>query len=302
MNIAKFPSSVKMELLNQMPPYNLFGLEGQSYEKAKVVAIPVPYDSTTSYKSGARDGPHAIIEASRNIELFDIETETDISKIGIYTTEELAPDFSSPENTVLGIKKEVGIIAEQSKIPLLIGGEHTISIGGVGALIEKNKDMSILYFDAHSDSRDSYLGAKTCHACVARRIMEMTESIYMIGVRSADRESIQKYRSNMMLMKDIKSRERKEIINTILNNLNDKVYISIDLDVLDPSEMPSVGTPEPEGMHFGELREILKGVLERKQLVGFDVVELSPIHGLIAPNYLAAKLIYLIISYSLGGV
>ncbi|MCL4374052.1 MAG: agmatinase [Candidatus Marsarchaeota archaeon] len=291
-----------MELLNQLPPYNLFGLENQTFEGAKVVAIPVPYDSTSSYKSGSKDGPHAIIEASRNIELYSEETGTDISDIGIFTTEELAPNLSSPEATVEQIKKEVSIIAEKGKVPLLIGGEHTITLGSVGALLEKENDLSILYFDAHSDSRDSYLGAKVCHASVARRLMDLTENLYMLGVRSIDKESAQKYGSKILYMKDMHNKDRKSIINTLLNSLSEKVYLSIDLDVLDPSEMPSVGTPEPDGMHFNEMKEIIKGVLERKTLVGLDVVELNPIPGLVAPNYLAAKLIYMILSYSFGGV
>ncbi|MGC8651946.1 MAG: agmatinase [Candidatus Micrarchaeia archaeon] len=291
-----------MELLNQMPPYNLFGLENQTYEGAKVITIPVPYDSTSSYRSGSREGPHAIIEASRNLELYNEETGSDIRKIGIFTTEELAPDLTSPESMVKRIKKEVSIVAEQSKVPLLLGGEHTITLGSVSALLEKDRGISVLYFDAHSDTRDTYLGAKVCHACVARRIMDLTESVYIIGVRSVDTESAQKYRSKMLYMKDIHDKDRKEMIDTILNTLGEKVYISIDLDVLDPSEMPSVGTPEPDGLHFNELKEIIKGVLERKTLVGLDAVELNPIPGLIAPNYLAAKLIYFVISYAFGGV
>jgi agmatinase len=291
-----------MELLNQMPPYNLFGLEYQTYEKSKIVVLPVPYDSTSSYKSGSKDGPHAIIEASRNIELFNEETNSSINNIGIFTTDELAPDFSAPENMVDRIKKEVSIIIGDSKIPLLLGGEHTIAIGSISALLEKNKDMSILYFDAHSDSRDSYLGAKTCHACVSRRIMDLTDNIYMLGIRSIDEQSAKKYTSKILYMKDIYNKDRSDIINSILNNLDEKVYISIDLDVLDPSEMPSVGTPEPGGMHFNELKDILKGVLERKTIVGLDVTELNPIPGIIAPNYLAAKLIYFILSYSFGGL
>src|SRR5271155_2540957 len=118
-----------MKILNSTAPYNLFGLKEQDYDNAKVVAVPVPYDSTTTYRSGTRDGPHALIEASRNIELYNEELDTDISKIGIYTTEEIAPDFSSPENMVKRIESEITPILDDKKIPILIGGEHTISIG-----------------------------------------------------------------------------------------------------------------------------------------------------------------------------
>ncbi|MGC8687710.1 MAG: agmatinase [Candidatus Micrarchaeia archaeon] len=291
-----------MELLNQMPPYNLFGLEKQSYENAKVVAIPVPYDSTSSYKSGSKEGPHAIIEASRNIELYSEETEQDISNIGIYTTEELAPDFGSPDGMVDRIKKEVSIIAGDGKVPLLLGGEHTITIGSVAALLERYKDMSIIYFDAHSDSRESYMGAKVCHACVAKRIMDMTDNIQLLGVRSIDQESAKKYAGKILYMKDMRKQQVSQIIEDLQNNTGQNVYVTIDLDVLDPSEMPSVGTPEPDGMKYSMLVEILRGLLKSKKLVGMDVVELNPIPGLIAPNYLAAKLIYMALSYSFGGV
>jgi agmatinase len=291
-----------MELLNQMPPYNLFGLEKQSYENAKVVVIPVPYDSTSSYKSGSKDGPHAIIDASRNIELYNEETEQDISNIGIYTTDELAPDFGSPEGMVERIKKEASIIVNDGKVPLLLGGEHTISIGNVSALLERYKDMSIIYFDAHSDSRDIYMGAKVCHACVARRIMDLTDNIQLIGVRSIDQESARKYAGKILYMKDMHKQQISQIIEDLQNNTSQNVYISIDLDVLDPSEMPSVGTPEPDGMKYSMLVDLLRGVLKSKKLAGMDVVELNPIPGIIAPNYLAAKLIYMALSYSFGGV
>jgi agmatinase len=286
-----------MRILNATSPYNLFGLEGQDYDSARIVAVPVPYDSTTSYQAGTRNGPGAIIEASRNLELYSEELGKDISKAGIFTTEELAPDYSSPENMVGRIEKETAIICNDSKIPLLLGGEHTISLGAIRALAKKEKEFSVLHFDAHSDSRDEFMGTRYSHVCVMARVREVCKSCYSVGVRSTDEASARKYK-DIMYMKDMHAKSCKQISDMIVRSTKKRIYLSIDLDVLDPSEMPSVGTPEPDGMRFRELKEILKSVLEDKQLLGMDLVELAPIPGFTAPNYLAAKLAYVIVGYA----
>jgi agmatinase len=281
-----------MKILNTTPPYNLFGLEEQNYKTSKVVAIPIPYDSTVTYKSGARDGPRAIIEASRNMELYSEEFNGDISKAGIYTTEELAPDFSSPEKTVERIEKEVGLVLDDGKLPLLIGGEHTVALGSIKALASRNKKFTVIHFDAHSDSRDELFGTKYCHACVAARARELADSCYSVGVRSIDEQSAKKYPDSILYMKDMQNMSTQDIINAIRVNTLKDIYITVDLDVLDPSEMPSVGTPEPNGLTYSKLKDILRGSMMAKDVLGIDFTELSPIPGLIAPNYLAAKLIY----------
>lgn len=285
-----------MQILNSFPPYNLFGLEDQDYKKAKVVAIPVPYDSTTTYRAGTRDGPRALIEASRNMELYSEELGKDISKLGIYTTDEIAPDFSSPENMVKRIESEVKPILDDKKIPLLIGGEHTISLGSLRPIAKSNKKLTFLHFDAHSDSRDSFMGTKYCHACVVARAAEIC-STYSVGVRSID-EGSAKNSKNILYMRDMHDMDVKGIVRSILANTNESIYLSVDLDVLDSSEMPSVGTPEPDGLHFHQLKEIIKEVTRKRNVLGLDFVELNPIHGFTAPNYLAAKLAYLTIGYS----
>jgi agmatinase len=286
-----------MKILNSLPPYNLFGLEEQDYYKAKVVAVPVPYDSTTTYKSGTRDGPRALIEASRNIELYSEETGTDISKIGIYTTEEIAPDFGSPEKMVKRIESEIQPILDDKKMPLLIGGEHSITLGSLRPIAQSNKKMSFLHFDAHSDSRDTFMGSKFCHACIAARAAELC-STYSVGIRSIDEESAKKSSKEILYMKQIHKMNAQQIIKSIVANTEKNIYLSVDLDVLDSSEMPSVGTPEPDGLSFFELKEIIKGVSAKKNILGMDFVELNPIPGFVAPNYLAAKLIYLSLGYA----
>ncbi|HUY70555.1 MAG TPA: agmatinase [Candidatus Baltobacteraceae bacterium] len=286
-----------MKLLNALPPYNMFGLEDQDYKKARVVIVPVPYDSTSTYKAGSREGPHAMIEASRTVELYSEELGKDISgKVGIYTTDELAPDYSSPDNMVKRIEGEVKVILNDKKIPVLIGGEHTISVGSISALSKVSKSFSVLQFDAHSDSRESYQGSRYCHACVMARARELCRSTYSVGIRSME-EGADK-RKDVLTMMKMHGMTREKIIKTILDNTEDNIYLTIDLDVLDSSEMPSTGTPEPDGMRFHELKEILRAVLKKKKVIGMDIVELNPIPGFVAPNYLAAKLLYLTLGFA----
>jgi agmatinase len=291
---------VLMKMLHQMPPYNLFGIFDQDYKSAKVAVLPVPYDSTTTYKSGARDGPHAIIEASRSIEFFSEELEKDVTKIGIFTMEELEPNYNSPKETVDRIEKEVGILLEDGKLPVLLGGEHSIAMGSISATSKKyGKDnFSVIHFDAHSDSRDEYMGSRYCHACVMARARESCSSCISIGVRSTDEEGFRKYAGDTIYRKDMHGKSPKDIAADIIKRTRRKVYITIDLDVIDPALIPSTGTPEPDGLNFYEITQILKELLSRKELVGLDFNEFSPIAGLYAPNYLVAKLIYLSLGYN----
>lgn len=286
-----------MEPLNTLPKYNLFGLDEIDYANAKVVALPVPYDSTTSYQSGARYGPHAIIAASRNLELYSYEVGADISKIGIYTTDELAPDFSSPENMISRIEKEVGLILSDKKLPLLLGGEHTITIGALRAFKSIGADISIVQLDAHTDSRDNLFGSKYMHATVMARAKEMFENIVQVGIRSIDENYAKHANMERIFFADSLHEDIDNAINAINELTTENIYLTIDLDVLDPSIMPSVGTPEPNGLSFDETIKIIKGLAGEKKLAGLDLVELSPIPNLEAPNFTAAKLAYLALGY-----
>ncbi|MEM0154445.1 MAG: agmatinase [Methanothrix sp.] len=290
-----------MQILNAAEPYNLFGLEGQTYEKAGFVAMPIPYDSTVSYGTGSRDGPDAIIKASRHIELYSDELGFSPADAGIYTLEPLEPDVSGPEAMVNRIAKEVALISDDGKIPILLGGEHTIAIGAVKALAKSGSDFSVLHFDAHSDSRDEFMNSKYSHACVMARIKEMCKSTYSIGVRSIDEQGHSKYSKDILYMKDMRTMADVEIVKSISNRIKKNVYITIDLDVIDPSEMPSVGTPEPGGMSYISLMNILYGVLKGRRLVGADISELAPIPSMRAPDYLAAKLAYGLIGSAVIG-
>ncbi len=287
-----------MKLLSAMPPYNLFGVENPDFKDAKIAVLPIPYDSTVTYKSGAREGPHAIIDASRNMELYSEELKGDTTSLGIYTLEELAPSSNSPEETVNMIQKEVSNILDAGKVPLVLGGEHTVAIGSIRAVAEREKNMSVLHFDAHSDHRDSYMFSRYNHACVMARAREACPSCFSVGIRSIDQEGAEKYGKDILYRKDMHNMNLDKVIETILERTKENIYLTIDLDVLDPREMPSVGTPEPDGLGFYELTYILKGVLAKRKLLGMDLNELCPIPGMIAPNYLAAKLAYLTLGYA----
>lgn len=287
--------------LSQMPKHNLFGIDEQDYESARVAVLPVPYDATTTYKSGAREGPDAIINASRNIELYSYELARDISDIGIFTLPAMSPDVSSPEGMIDKIRKEVGIILDDRKLPLLLGGEHTITLGALRAFKDKGRDISVICFDAHSDSRKELLGAKYMHGTVATRVRELYPATFQVGLRSMDSAFARKAdRQKALSQKDIQRIGMREAIESILEETGENIYLSIDLDVLDPSEMPSIGTPEPDGLKFRELMQIMEELGQRKTLAGLDVTELCPIPYLHAPDYLSAKLIYLTLGYFLS--
>lgn len=288
--------------LNSVPGYNLFGLEDQSYEEAKVIVLPVPYDSTVTYRAGAREGPNAIMNASRNIELYSHELGADISKMGIYTLQAMAPDLSSPEKMVAGIKREVDLLLDDGKVPLLLGGEHTITLGALLAFKEKDVDLGILDFDAHTDSRQEMFGSRYTHATVMARARELYPDIFYVGVRSMDQDSAEKIDyARAVTAAELREKGAKQAVARILKSSKKGVYLTFDLDALDPSEMPSVGTPEPDGLRFADAIEIIKGVSAKRKLLGADFVELCPIPYLHAPDFLAAKLIYLTLGYFMLG-
>jgi agmatinase len=283
-----------MNLFEKEPPFNFLGLENQNQKKSKVWILPVPFEATVFNLGGTREGPRAIIEASRNVEFFDEDLKKDISKIGIFTLPFLSLTKNSPKEAVLQIQKGVEKILKKKKFPVILGGEHTVTLGAVLAFKKFFKNnFSILQFDAHSDLRDEFEGTKYHHATFARRIVEdLKIKICQVGIRAISEEEfdfINKTKKVKVFYK--RNYDQKEI----LNFLTGKVYLTIDLDVLDPSIMPAVGTPEPEGIFFENLLEIIKKIAKEKEILGFDVVELSPIPGFFSPNYLAAKLIYKIL-------
>ena len=281
------------------PRHNFAGISPSysDWENSRVVVLPVPYDSTTDWRSGTRDGPGAIIDASRYLELYDLELKREIYQVGIHTMPEIQPEMSSPENMTQRVYQVAREVLDKNKMALMLGGEHSLTLGMVKAYREKYQDLSVLQLDAHADLRDSYLGTKFSHATVMRRVYELCP-IVPVGIRSLSEEEHRfideagikpVYTSGLILAENS--------INHIITTLSSEVYITIDLDVLDPSVMSAVGTPEPGGIGWFELLNLLREVATSKRIVGFDLVELCPDEGPRSCAFLAAKLAYKLIGY-----
>lgn len=276
-------------------PYAFMGYQCPM-EESKVVVIPVPYDSTTSFGGGARNGPHAMILASRQVEFYDLELKDEFAfKIGLHTADEVEPDTDSPQRTVMHVSELVSEVLEKGKFPVVFGGEHSISLGPVMALAKKYPKLSILQLDAHCDLRDRYEGSRHNHACVMRRVREVVKGpVVQVGIRSMDRTEAEYIEKNNL---------GSYIFGTefdsakILKLLSDDVYITIDLDAFDPSEVPAVGTPEPGGLRWGQVLPLLREVCKKRHVVGFDINELAPIPGTTQSEFLAAKLAYKMLCY-----
>lgn len=266
--------------------------ELSNYEKSKFALLPVGYDSTTSYLSGTREGPFAIIKASFLLEKYDPELEKDISQSGIVTLPPVLLDMQGPEAMVQRVEEKTEELLEDNKFAILLGGEHSLSIGAIKAYQKRYPEMGILQIDAHLDLRESYDETPFSHACAMRRVADHS-CVISTGIRCAEPEEmefLEKSKSKTFFSWELTKKPLwKELL---LEELPEQVYISIDLDGLDPSIMPSVGTPEPGGLLWEEINELFTLVAKNKTIIGFDVVELCPIPGFIAPDYLAAKMIY----------
>ncbi len=268
-----------------------------SLRDALFIVVPVPYDLTSTYQPGSRRGPAAIIEASTNMELYDEELKKETYLAGIHTTSPLAIDARGPKNMINILRKKVAKIVALNKIPVILGGEHSISLGAVQAVKEKYPRLKILQLDAHADLRESYQRSPYSHACVARRIAEICPLI-QVGIRSMSNEeaeylsqsNVKSYSADFVL-------ENKDSCDLICKDLQGDIYVSIDLDVFDPSIMPSTGTPEPGGLYWSNVLRLLKLVSSSCKIRGFDAVELAPLPGIIAPDFMAAKLIYRFMGY-----
>lgn len=268
--------------------------EYSNLKDARAVIVPVPYDETSTWGKGADKGPEALLDASANMELYDIETDSEIYKIGIFTDEPVT-EKSSPEKMVEAVTKRVGSHIKNDKFTIVIGGEHSVSIGAIKAHAENYDRLSILQIDAHTDLREEYHGTKNNHACVMARARQIAP-IVQVGIRSTAgpaEEVLDK--SRIFFAEDIYG--SREWIKEVVGKLTKNVYITIDLDVFDPSIMPSTGTPEPGGLLWYDVLTLLNQVVTKKNIVGFDVVELCPNEHNKAPDFLAARLIYKLLSY-----
>lgn len=270
------------------------------FDHARVVILPVPLDRTTSYVPGTRNGPHEILVASSHMELWDEETETDVHSIGIYTLPEMELPFSSMDDIVREIRRVTAELVNRGKFPVILGGEHSITGPAVAAVASKFPGVSVLQIDAHADLRDTYMGTPHNHACAMRRVLEYARCT-QVGIRSlSPEEALAAPMLPTEIFYDFNMRLHDDWIERIVDSLGEQVYITIDVDGFDPAIMPATGTPEPGGLGWYEALALLRRVIEARTIVGCDVVELSPIPGNVAPNFLCAKLIYKILSYRFG--
>jgi agmatinase len=292
-------------------PHNFLGIpkEYTQCQSSKFLILPIPYEQTTSFVKGTKDSPKAIIDASKQVEFYDEEAGFEPYKEGIFTFPELEPQVSGPQEMVQRIyrvaKKICGEfspnISTKEKILISLGGEHTITLGLVKAFKEKYKNLSVLQLDAHADLRESYQDSKYSHACVMRRIHSFC-SYVGVGIRSISlEESRFAQRNKIKIFMAEGMKDSQSWMEQAIGLLSSEVYLSLDLDFLDPSIMPAVGTPEPGGFLWYETLDFLKRLSQKKKIVGVDIVELCTLPGNIASDFLAAKLIYKLMGYILRG-
>ncbi len=263
-------------------------------EDAKIAILPVPYDGTSTWIKGADKGPEALLNASFNLEFYDIETDSEVFHHGIYTCPPVI-ESSSPESMCVAVENATMGLLTEGKFVLLIGGEHSVSFGSVKAHAGFYKDLTVLQLDAHSDLRNEYHGSLYNHACVMARVQEICP-IVQVGVRSTDSEELPKIDLKRMFWAECIF-DQEEWMEKAISQMSQNVYITIDLDVFDPSVLPATGTPEPGGLLWYPVLKFLRKVFEQRNVVGADVVELCPIAGNRTSEFFAAKLVYKLLTY-----
>lgn len=264
------------------------------YETAKIVVLPVPYDETSSWIKGSDKGPEALLDASVALEWYDIETQTQVYKKGISTALPIT-EKSSPELLCNAVQERVTTYLKDGKFPVTIGGNHTVSIGAIRAAASQYADLTILQMDAHSDLRPSYEGSQLNHACVMYQASQLCP-ITQVGIRSMCEEELGLFKEDRIFYAHAIAGQT-DWQQKALQTLSKNVYLTIDLDVFDPSVLPSTGTPEPGGLRYYEVLHFLRSVFAQYNVVGFDVVELCPNPNERASDFLAARLIYQLMTY-----
>jgi len=264
------------------------------YEESEIVILPVPYDETSTWMKGADMGPEAILEASVNLEFYDIETSSEAHLKGIHTLPPVV-EKETPGRMVDAVFEGTLALLRDNKFPVIIGGNHSVSIGVVRAFASRYEDLSVLQLDAHADLRQEYEGSAFNHACVMARARELAP-VVQVGIRSMSAGELPYACSDRIFYAHQLYYDKSLYIKAI-DKLTENVFITIDLDVFDPSIMPSTGTPEPGGPNYTELLHFLRAVIQNRNVVGFDVVELCPSKTNKSPDFIAAKIIYQLLSY-----
>jgi agmatinase len=285
-----------------MPPDNFGGLseEDALYDKARAVIFPIPLERTTTYEHGTRNGPAAILAASQNMELYDEELDAEIYKeVGIAT----APAIDTMDGTLAEVLAELftaqSEFLEDGKLPVALGGEHSLTPPLVRAAAKKYGDLSVLQIDAHADLREQYQGNPDSHACAMRRVVEICPAV-QVGIRSLsvdEAKAVPRLNTKIYWAKDIVRAPLDGWIAKVVADLSPHVYLTVDLDGFDPSIVPATGTPEPGGLDWHQVTSLIRAVARQKKIVGLDVVELLPQPGDHASDFLAAKLIYKTLGY-----
>ena len=293
------PQAAKVKFLDLEP-------EHSRYDSSSFVVLPVPYEGTVCYGKGTGKAPAAIINASTQVELFDEELQGEFFQAGIFTAEGVDCQGAEPEKVQERIETASARLQADGKFVLALGGEHSISIGLVKAAVKRWPNLSVLHLDAHADLRDSYQKSKYSHACVMRRIRELPVSSVSVGIRSYSLEESE-FLSSGETDRLITAREiaqarghgsaDKQWMERVLAGLSEKVYVSIDIDVFDPSQAPGTGTPEPGGLDWYEVTGLLRRVSQDKQIISADIVEVVPKVTGEVTEFLAARLAYKIMAY-----
>jgi agmatinase len=264
------------------------------YAASGIIIVPVPYDETSTWMRGADKGPDAIMEASVNLEFYDVETRSEVYLHGIHTINPVN-EKASPEAMVNEVYSVILSLLNDLKFPVIVGGNHTVTIGSARAFSERFKNLTILQMDAHTDLRQRYEGSFFNHACAMARVREYAP-IVQVGIRSMALEETPLIDKGKIFFSH-ELYHNKRLYSKAIEKLTETVYITIDLDVFDPSLIPSTGTPEPGGPEYFELMHFLRDVIRERNVVGFDVVELCPSPANKAPDFVAAKIIYQLLSY-----
>ena len=275
--------------------------EARSFDDSRVVILPVPCDRTTSYGGGTRNGPHEILQASSHMELWDEEVGADVHGIGLFTLPEMELPFGELEPLMAEIQRVAGEVLARDKFLVTIGGEHSITPPLVAAAAARHRGLHVLQIDAHADLRETYMGTPHNHACAMWGSLKHAE-LTQVGIRSMSTEEAAAVRGlNTTVFYDHDMRRDPDWITKVVASLGDPVYITIDVDGFDPAIMPATGTPEPGGLSWYEMLALLRATIASRNVIACDVVELSPIPGMHAPNFLCAKLIYKILTYKFAG-
>jgi agmatinase len=272
--------------------------EHSDAERSRYVVLPVGYEGTVSYAAGTAAGPEAIVAASAHVELYDEELGGEFFEPGVATRAALHWD-GEPAELVQRVRQAVEPIFRNGRFPLTLGGEHTVTLGAVQAAAEAFGDISILLFDAHADLRDAYQGQKLSHACVTRRLLEVTDRVCQVGVRSYSREEVEACprRVASFITPTVVASDPHWTARA-LEMLSERVYVSVDIDALDPSVAPGTGTPEPGGLGWRQVLRLLREVCAEREVVGADIVEVLPLPPGRVTEFVAARLGYKIIAYT----